>query len=153
MKNKKILKEGTDVTFDITINGEKKTKYGSVYIIDKHGTFEKPGNVSYDVMCFDENMLYKHLGSDVTPIKHKKGLKNKWNNIYIRKPKNNEPIIVLFRIINLEGYKYNVSVDVKYVVYDKNNGFDKMEERTENKSITPIAWLPFPEYSIEVNLK
>lgn len=43
-------------------NNKKHT--GEVYIIDAHGTFERPDVVSYDILVKDENILYKHIGED-----------------------------------------------------------------------------------------
>lgn len=154
MKKKvKTLKTGTDVSFEIVSDGKKVEKYGSVYIVDGHGTFECPWKVSYDVMCNDENTLYKHLGSDVTPIRHRKGFKNKWNNVHLRKPKDKEEIIVLLRVINTENNKFDTSFDTKALVYDKHEGFANMEVRTENESIMPVAWIPFPQLSDELRIK
>lgn len=152
-KKVKTLKTGTDVSFEILADGKKMEKYGSVYIVDRHGTFECPGKVSYDVMCNDENTLYKHLGSDVTPIRHRKGFKNKWNNVHRRKPKDKEEIIVLLRVINIEDNKFDTRFDTKALVYDKHEGFTNMEVRTENESITPVAWIPFPKLSDELRIK
>ena len=42
-----------------TINNEKKT--GTIYIIDKYGTFEDDSDVSYDILNDDETCLYKHI--------------------------------------------------------------------------------------------
>lgn len=154
MKKKvKTLKTGTDVSFEILADGKKEEKYGSVYIVDRHGTFECPWKVSYDVMCNDENTLYKHLGSNVTPIRYRKGFKNKWNNIHLRKPKDKEEIIVLFRVINIENNKFDTTFDTKALVYDKHEGFANMEVRTENESRMPVAWITFPKFSDELRIK
>lgn len=154
MKKKvKTLKTGTDVSFETVSDGKKVEKYGSVYTVDRHGTFECPGKVSYDVMCNDENTLYKHLGSDVTPIRHRKGFKNKWNNVHLRKPKDKEEIIVLLRVINVENNKFDTSFDTKALVYDRHEGFANMEVRTVNESIMPVAWIPFPKLSDELRIK
>lgn len=152
-KSKKILKTGTDVSFKIVVGNKEAEKYGSVYIVDRYGTFEHPREVSYDVMCNDENTLYKHLGSNVTPIRHRKGFKNKWNNVHLRKPKNKEEIIVLLRVINIEDNKFDTRFDTKALVYDKHEGFTNMNVRTENESITPVAWIPFPQFSDELRIK
>lgn len=152
-KKVKTLKTGTDVSFEILADGKKEEKYGSVYIVDRHGTFECPWKVSYDVMCNDENTLYKHLGSNVTPIRYRKGFKNKWNNIHLRKPKDKEEIIVLFRVINIENNKFDTTFDTKALVYDKHEGFANMEVRTENESRMPVAWIPFPKFSDELRIK
>ena len=41
------------------LNGE--IKEGTVYIIDKYGTFEDDSDVSYDILVGNENCLYKHI--------------------------------------------------------------------------------------------
>ena len=35
-------------------------KSGKIFIVDRYGTFECPGVVSYDIMCESEDILYKH---------------------------------------------------------------------------------------------
>ena len=45
------------VEFDIS----DKTVKGYVYIIDKYGIWEDNSDVYYDIMTFDETMLYKHI--------------------------------------------------------------------------------------------
>jgi hypothetical protein len=47
---------GDKVNFSIE---DGKVLQGEIYIIDKHGTFEKPGIPSYDIMTDD--CLYKHV--------------------------------------------------------------------------------------------
>lgn len=42
-------KLGDTVKFTVMIKGKQCTKEGEVYIIDKYGTFENPGIVSYDI--------------------------------------------------------------------------------------------------------
>lgn len=42
-----------------TINNEEKT--GSIYIIDRYGTFEDDSDVNYDIINDDETCLYKHI--------------------------------------------------------------------------------------------
>lgn len=44
------------------ING--KNKIGSIYIIDKYGTFFDDSDVSYDIFVEKENCLYKHIRED-----------------------------------------------------------------------------------------
>lgn len=43
------------------LNGE--TIIGTIYIIDKNGTFEKPGEPSYDILANyqDREWLFKHI--------------------------------------------------------------------------------------------
>lgn len=36
-------------------------KVGTVYIVDKFGTFEDNTDVSYDILVEEENILYKHF--------------------------------------------------------------------------------------------
>lgn len=45
------------VKFDF--DGQEKV--GTVYIVDKFGTFEDNTDVSYDILVEEENMLYKHF--------------------------------------------------------------------------------------------
>ena len=40
---------------------EDKLIEGYVYIIDEYGTFEYDEDVSYDIMCKENNCLYKHI--------------------------------------------------------------------------------------------
>ena len=40
-------------------------KEGSIYIIDKYGTFEDDSDVSYDIFVKPENCLYKHVREDL----------------------------------------------------------------------------------------
>lgn len=47
-------------------NGEKVELCGTIYIIDKYGTFEQSEDVSYDVMVendpnYECGCLYKHI--------------------------------------------------------------------------------------------
>lgn len=51
------FKYGDKVKF--TINNEEKS--GSIYIIDRYGTFEDDSDVSYDILNDDETCLYKHI--------------------------------------------------------------------------------------------
>ena len=39
-------------------------KNGTIYIIDKYGTFFDDNDVSYDIMVAEENCLYKHIRED-----------------------------------------------------------------------------------------
>lgn len=57
MENKVLYKVGDAVTFEHC----GKTISGKVYIIDAHGTFERPGIVSYDIFSEEDNTLYKHI--------------------------------------------------------------------------------------------
>ncbi len=43
---------------------DNKTKFGSIYIIDKFGTFFDDSDVSYDILVESENCLYKHIRED-----------------------------------------------------------------------------------------
>lgn len=36
-------------------------RIGTVFIVDKYGTFEDNSDVSYDIFVESENMLYKHI--------------------------------------------------------------------------------------------
>lgn len=54
---KVLYKVGDAVTFEC--NG--KTKSGNVFIVDAHGTFERPDVISYDILSEKENMIYKHI--------------------------------------------------------------------------------------------
>lgn len=51
---------GDVVEFDLN----DKTYTGIVAIIDKYGTFRDNTDVSYDILCKDENVLYKHIRED-----------------------------------------------------------------------------------------
>lgn len=44
------------------VNGEAKV--GTIYIIDKFGTFFDDSDVSYDIMVDSEKCLYKHIRED-----------------------------------------------------------------------------------------
>lgn len=57
MKGKPKFTYGDEVTFKC--GDELKT--GSVYIVDKYGTFEDASDVHYDILVKEENMLYKHI--------------------------------------------------------------------------------------------
>ena len=57
MLGKPKFKESEKVTF--ILNGS--TKVGTVYIIDKFGTFFDDTDVSYDIMVEEDNCLYKHI--------------------------------------------------------------------------------------------
>ena len=53
-------KYGDKVSFKL----DDKVKVGTIYIIDKYGTFFDDSDVSYDVMVEPENCLYKHIRED-----------------------------------------------------------------------------------------
>ena len=36
-------------------------KVGTIYVVDKYGTFEDKTDVGYDILVEEENMLYKHI--------------------------------------------------------------------------------------------
>ena len=63
MKQKPKYKYGDKVTFDL----DGSTWTGEIYIIDAYGTFERPGEPSYDIMVdnYGENKndqcLFKHI--------------------------------------------------------------------------------------------
>lgn len=58
MLGKPKFKHGDKVRFKVNDTVEK---VGSIYIIDKWGTFFDKSDVSYDIMVEDENCLYKHF--------------------------------------------------------------------------------------------
>lgn len=58
MLGKPKFKYGDKVRFKVTDTIEK---VGTIYIIDKWGTFFDKSDVSYDIMVEDENCLYKHF--------------------------------------------------------------------------------------------
>lgn len=51
-----IYKIGDKVDFDCC----GTIKSGKIFIVDRYGTFERPGVVSYDIMCESDGVLYKH---------------------------------------------------------------------------------------------
>lgn len=57
-------KVGDMVTFQCG-NAQKK---GVVVIVDAYGTFECPNIPSYDILVEEENMLYKHVRSDMVKL-------------------------------------------------------------------------------------
>ena len=57
MKGKPKFKLGENVKFKIN-NDIKK---GSIFVVDKYGTFEDKSDVSYDILVESENCLYKHI--------------------------------------------------------------------------------------------
>ena len=57
MKGNPKYQYGNLVKFEL--NGE--IKEGTVYIIDKYGTFEDDSDVSYDILVGNDNCLYKHI--------------------------------------------------------------------------------------------
>lgn len=40
---------------------QEEMKHGTVFIVDKYGTFEDNSDVCYDIINEDENVLYKHI--------------------------------------------------------------------------------------------
>lgn len=56
--NKPKFKVGDKVRFKF-LNGGRVV--GTIAIVDKHGTFERPGVVSYDIMDLKVSCLYKHI--------------------------------------------------------------------------------------------
>lgn len=61
MLGKPKFKEGSLVRFQF---GKDDYKIGTIYIVDKFGTFEDNSDVSYDIMVESENCLYKHIRED-----------------------------------------------------------------------------------------
>ena len=69
----------SDLNFDkfkIVNEGKEIELVGSVYIVDKYGTFEDESDVSYDIMVEESPLhnntpcLFKHLREDrVEPVK------------------------------------------------------------------------------------
>lgn len=57
MKGHPKYQYGNLVKFEL--DGE--IKEGTIYIIDKYGTFEDDSDVSYDILVGNENCLYKHI--------------------------------------------------------------------------------------------
>ena len=57
MLGKPKFKHGDKVRFKVA----DKEKVGSIYIIDKWGTFFDKSDVCYDIMVEEENCLYKHF--------------------------------------------------------------------------------------------
>lgn len=57
MLGKPKYKVGDTVKF--IFGNELKT--GSVFVVDKYGTFDNSTDVSYDILVEDENVLYKHI--------------------------------------------------------------------------------------------
>lgn len=45
----------------VTFKFEDKELTGTVYIVDKYGTFEQNVEPSYDILVEEENCLYKHI--------------------------------------------------------------------------------------------
>jgi len=67
MLGKPKYKENDLVRFEF---GKDVYKIGTIYIVDKFGTFEDDSDVSYDIMVESENCLYKHIREDfVEPVK------------------------------------------------------------------------------------
>ena len=56
--NKPKFKVGDKVRFKF-LSGCKTV--GTIAIVDKYGTFERPGVVSYDIMDLKVSCLYKHI--------------------------------------------------------------------------------------------
>ena len=60
MVGKPKYKRGQFVRFEF--DGE--IMEGTIEIIDTYGTWADPSDVSYDILCMNENMLYKHIRED-----------------------------------------------------------------------------------------
>lgn len=57
MIGKPKYKGNDNVEFEI----ENKAHKGTVWTVDKYGTFFDKSDVSYDIYVEEENMLYKHV--------------------------------------------------------------------------------------------
>lgn len=77
MRGKPKFKHGDTVQFTLC----DKTFVGEVYIIDEHGTFNNPSDVSYDIMVKNyqidggepNDVLFKHITeSKVTKVRKSK---------------------------------------------------------------------------------
>lgn len=44
-----------------TWEGDPDIHEGSIFVIDRYGTFEYGEDVSYDILCKQERVLYKHI--------------------------------------------------------------------------------------------
>lgn len=77
MRGKPKFKHGDTVQF--TLGG--KTFVGEVYIIDEHGTFDNPSDVSYDIMVknyqIEDKEPYRTLFKHITESKVSKVRKSK----------------------------------------------------------------------------
>ena len=62
MIGKPKFKVGDKVSFSF----QEETKHGTVFIVDKYGTFFDKSDVSYDIMVEEENTLYKHINEKET---------------------------------------------------------------------------------------
>lgn len=58
MKGKPKFEYGDLVDFQLT---KTDSVTGTIYIVDKFGTFDYPYDVSYDIMSEDKKVLYKHI--------------------------------------------------------------------------------------------
>lgn len=58
MIGKPKYKEDDKVEFELS---EGEVHEGTVWIVDKYGTFFDKSDVSYDIYVEEENMLYKHI--------------------------------------------------------------------------------------------
>lgn len=64
MIGKPLYSRGQPVEFKI----DGRTVKGRIEIIDAYGTFFQTEEVSYDILCEEENMLYKHITESlITP--------------------------------------------------------------------------------------
>ena len=50
-----------DDIVSFTCNGNGETKTGTVFTVDRFGTFFCKSDVCYDIMVESENCLYKHI--------------------------------------------------------------------------------------------
>lgn len=45
----------------VTFTSENEVKEGTIFIVDRYGTFEQNVEPSYDILVESENCLYKHI--------------------------------------------------------------------------------------------
>lgn len=57
MKGNPLYQEGDVVRFRIA----DRTVIGTIFVVDKYGTWEDASDVSYDIMVTSENTFYKHI--------------------------------------------------------------------------------------------
>ena len=64
-------------TVSFTCNGNGETKTGTVFTVDRFGTFFCKSDVCYDIMIESENCLYKHIEEKYVSKKEKQNDKPK----------------------------------------------------------------------------
>lgn len=62
---RKLYKVGDEVIFMV----DNKQREGIIFVVDAHGTFERPEIPSYDILVESENMLYKHVAYNMVNLK------------------------------------------------------------------------------------